>query len=179
MSLVRASHSRYSRLYSRDDRYIQPWSSQLTLGRCRDLRWYRNINAVLRREVSFPFTLGRGALVIIDQALTNRVGVIAHHRIRFMILTRLFDSGASLDDDQWSPKIAQKHADGGNVMQHLPKQAQFLGRALKACFDCTQQPLPDELNVVLGLLDGAERRRRIQATINTRPMVKLDLPAGR
>jgi len=62
-------------------------------------------------------------------------------------------------------------------MQHLPKQAVFLGRALQARFDCPQQPLPDELNVLLCFLDGAERRRRIQTTLNARQRVKLDLPA--
>ena len=60
-------------------------------------------------------------------------------------------------------------------MQHLPKQAVFLGRGLQARFDCCYQPLPDELNVLLWFLDGAERRRRIQATLSQR--VKLDLPA--
>jgi hypothetical protein len=62
-------------------------------------------------------------------------------------------------------------------MQHLPKQAVFLGPALKACLDCPQQPLPDELNVLLCFLDGAERRRRIQAALNAKQRVKLDLPA--
>jgi len=62
-------------------------------------------------------------------------------------------------------------------MQHLPKQAAFLGRALQASFDCSQQPLPDELNVLLWFLDGAERRRRIQATLSASQRVKLDLPA--
>src|SRR5215468_4087345 len=62
-------------------------------------------------------------------------------------------------------------------MQHLPKQAVFLGRALQARFDCSHQPLPDELNVLLWFLDGAERRRRIQATLNARQRVKLDMPA--
>jgi hypothetical protein len=41
-------------------------------------------------------------------------------------------------------------------MQHLPKQAVFLGRALQARFDCSQQPLSDELNVLLWFLDGAD-----------------------
>jgi hypothetical protein len=62
-------------------------------------------------------------------------------------------------------------------MQHLPKQAVFLGRALQSRFDYSQQPLPNELNVLLWYLDGAERRRRIQATLNARQRVKLDLPA--
>ena len=62
-------------------------------------------------------------------------------------------------------------------MQHLPKQAVFLGRALQARFDCPQQPLPDELNVLLCFLDGAGRRRRIQAALNAKQRVKLDLPA--
>jgi hypothetical protein len=62
-------------------------------------------------------------------------------------------------------------------MQHLSKQAGFLGRALQSRFDCSQQPLPNELNVLLWYLDGAERRQRIQATLNARQRVKLDLPA--
>ena len=62
-------------------------------------------------------------------------------------------------------------------MQHLPKRAVFLGRALQARFDCPQQPLPDELNVLLCFLDGAERRRRLQAALNAKQRVKLDLPA--
>ena len=62
-------------------------------------------------------------------------------------------------------------------MQHLPKQAVFLGRALQARFDCSQQPLPDDLNVLLWFLDGAERRRCIQATLNARQRAKLDRPA--
>jgi hypothetical protein len=70
-----------------------------------------------------------------------------------------------------------KKFDGGKIMQHLPKQAVFLGRGLQARFDCCYQPLPDELNVLLWFLDGAERRGRIQATLNARQRVKLDLPA--
>ena len=62
-------------------------------------------------------------------------------------------------------------------MQHLPKQAVFLGRALQARFDCPQRPLPDELNVLLCFLDGAEWRRRIQAALNAKQRLKLDLPA--
>jgi hypothetical protein len=62
-------------------------------------------------------------------------------------------------------------------MQHLPKQAVFLGRVLQARFDCSQQSLPDELNVLLWFLDGAERRRGIQERFNAKPRVKLDLPA--
>jgi len=38
-------------------------------------------------------------------------------------------------------------------MQHLPKQALFLGRALKECLDCSLQPLPDELNILLEMLE--------------------------
>src|SRR4029453_12629639 len=62
-------------------------------------------------------------------------------------------------------------------MQHLAKQAVFLGRALQARFDCPQQPLPDELNVLLCFLDGAERRRGIPATLNAKQRVKPDLAA--
>jgi hypothetical protein len=62
-------------------------------------------------------------------------------------------------------------------MRHLPKQALFLGRALRAQFDCTQQPLPNHMSVLLCLLDGSDRRHRLQATLGTRQTVKLDLPA--
>jgi hypothetical protein len=37
--------------------------------------------------------------------------------------------------------------------------------------------LPDELNVLLWFLDGAERRRGIQERFNAKQRVKLDLPA--
>jgi hypothetical protein len=62
-------------------------------------------------------------------------------------------------------------------MQHLPKRALFLGRALRTQFDCTQQALPDRLSVLLCLLDGSERRHHLQATLRARQIVKLDLPA--
>ena len=62
-------------------------------------------------------------------------------------------------------------------MQHLPKSALFLGRALRAQFDCSEQPLPDQLNVLLCVLDGVERRRRLQAKLNAGRNMKFDLPA--
>jgi hypothetical protein len=62
-------------------------------------------------------------------------------------------------------------------MQHLPKQALFLGQALQARYDCSEQPLPNQFNVLLCLLDGAETRQRVQARCNGKPMRKLDLPA--
>jgi len=55
------------------------------------------------------------------------------------------------------------------MLCNILKQALFLGRTLKECLDYSLQPLPDELNILLEMLDGAERRRRIQATLNTRP----------
>ena len=61
-------------------------------------------------------------------------------------------------------------------MQRLPKPALFLGKALQAKFDCSQQPLPDQFNVLLCLLDGVERRRRLQAKLNAGQM-KFDVPA--
>jgi hypothetical protein len=33
-------------------------------------------------------------------------------------------------------------------------------------FDCCQEPLPEELSVLLCFLDGAEHRRQFQAKIN-------------
>ena len=61
-------------------------------------------------------------------------------------------------------------------MQHLPKPALILGEALRAQFDCSQ-PLPDQFNVLLCLLDGGERRRRLQARLNAGQIMKFDMPA--
>ena len=61
-------------------------------------------------------------------------------------------------------------------MHHLPNPALFLGKTLRAQFDCSQQPLPDQFNVLLCLLDGVERRRRLQARLNAGRM-KFDVPA--
>ena len=36
-------------------------------------------------------------------------------------------------------------------------------------FDCSHEPLPLKLQVLLCLLDGAERRRQIQAKLNVLP----------
>ena len=59
---------------------------------------------------------------------------------------------------------------GGNAMHDLPKQALLLGQALQARYDCSERPLPNEFNVLLCLLDGAERRQRVQARCNGKPM---------
>ena len=37
-------------------------------------------------------------------------------------------------------------------------------------FDCTHEPLPLKLQVLLCLVDGAERRRQIQAELNVLPL---------
>jgi hypothetical protein len=62
-------------------------------------------------------------------------------------------------------------------MQHLPKQALFLGRALRAQFDCTQQPLPNHMSVLLCLLDGSDRRHRLQATLGTPSVAFVSKPS--
>jgi hypothetical protein len=41
------------------------------------------------------------------------------------------------------------------------------GVTLRAHFDCSEQPLPHKLEVLLCLLDGAERRRQVQMKLNT------------
>ena len=46
-------------------------------------------------------------------------------------------------------------------MPHPPNKDSIKG-LLPADFDCTQQPLPDKLKVLLCLLDGVERRQRLQ-----------------
>jgi hypothetical protein len=67
-----------------------------------------------------------------------------------------------------------------DAMLHPPTQALFLGRILRAHFDCSQQPLPNQHKVALCLLDGAEPRQRVQAKLKPpgpgqKP--KLDFPA--
>jgi hypothetical protein len=42
----------------------------------------------------------------------------------------------------------------------------FTGQHLCPEFNCPQEPLPDKLQVLLCLLDGAERRRHLQAKLN-------------
>ena len=47
----------------------------------------------------------------------------------------------------------------------------FIGQDRCPEFDCSQEPLPKELNVLLCLLDGAERRRELQAKLGAlRPL---------
>ena len=62
-------------------------------------------------------------------------------------------------------------------MHALPHQALFLGRVLRTRYDCSAQPLPDQFNVLLCLLDGAERRQRVQARCSGKRLMKYDLPA--
>jgi hypothetical protein len=47
---------------------------------------------------------------------------------------------------------------GGHVL--------FIGQHDCPEFDCPQEAPPEQLNVLLCLLDGAERRRQIQAKLN-------------
>lgn len=42
----------------------------------------------------------------------------------------------------------------------------FTGQHLCREFDCPQEPLPEKLKVLLCLVDGAERRRQLQAKLN-------------
>jgi hypothetical protein len=48
-------------------------------------------------------------------------------------------------------------------MARTPNQALFIKAFLPADFHCAQQSLPDRLKVLLCLLEGAERRQRLQA----------------
>jgi hypothetical protein len=41
------------------------------------------------------------------------------------------------------------------------------GALLRAQFDCSQEPLPSKLEVLLCFLDGAERRRQLQTKLKT------------
>ena len=40
-------------------------------------------------------------------------------------------------------------------------------------FDCAHEPLPLKLQVLLCLVDGAERRRQIQAKLNVHPHLAM------
>ena len=51
--------------------------------------------------------------------------------------------------------------DGGKQMRIPPNQVLFLGQRQWAEFDCPQEPLPDEIRILLWLMDGAERRHRL------------------
>ena len=46
-----------------------------------------------------------------------------------------------------------------------PERVLFTGQHLCPELDCPQGPLPDKLHVLLCLLDGAERRRHVQARL--------------
>ena len=46
-------------------------------------------------------------------------------------------------------------------MRIPPNQVLFLGQRQWAEFDCPQEPLPDEIRILLWLMDGAERRHRL------------------
>ena len=52
----------------------------------------------------------------------------------------------------------------------------FIGQHRCQEFDYSQEPLPEELNVLLCLLDGAERRRHLQAKLNAlRPALRPEM----
>ena len=46
-------------------------------------------------------------------------------------------------------------------MRIPPNQVRFLGQRQWAEFDCPQESLPDEIRILLWLMDGAERRHRL------------------
>ena len=52
-------------------------------------------------------------------------------------------------------------------MRIPPNQVLVLGSRGWEEFDCLQQPLPDRIKVLLCLVDGAERRQRLQAKLNS------------
>ena len=47
-----------------------------------------------------------------------------------------------------------------------PDRVLFTGQHLCPELDCPKGPLPDKLEVVLCLLDGAEQRKHLQAKLN-------------
>jgi hypothetical protein len=59
-----------------------------------------------------------------------------------------------------------------------PEHVLFTGQHLCPEFDCRKAPLPDNLQVLLCLLDGAERRRLLQAKLNRPPGLRTVDDAG-
>jgi hypothetical protein len=58
-------------------------------------------------------------------------------------------------------------------------RGRFIAQQRSREFDCPQEPLPEKFNVLLCLMDGAERRRHIQARLNAldpRPGPEVDDP---
>lgn len=55
----------------------------------------------------------------------------------------------------------------------------FIGQHRCPEFDCPQEPLPGKLKVLLCLVDGAERRRQIQAKLGDSSQTKRPTPACR
>jgi len=56
------------------------------------------------------------------------------------------------------------------------REVLFIGQHRCQEFDYPQEPLPEELNVLLCLLDGAERRRHLQAKLNAlRPDLRPEM----
>jgi hypothetical protein len=47
-----------------------------------------------------------------------------------------------------------------------PERVLVTGQHLCPEFDCPQGPLPDKFQVLLCILDGADRRRHLQAQLN-------------
>jgi len=63
-------------------------------------------------------------------------------------------------------------------MARIPNQALTIKAFLTADFDCAHQPLPYKLKVLLCLLDGAERRQRLQTKFESLcPQQFVDSPA--
>ena len=52
-------------------------------------------------------------------------------------------------------------------MRIPPNQVLVVGSRGWEELDCLQQPLPDRIKVLLCLVDGAERRQRLQAKLNS------------
>ena len=59
-----------------------------------------------------------------------------------------------------------------------PERVLFTGQHLCPEFDYPQGPLPDKLQVLLCLLDGAERRRHLQAKLNRLGVILKTIALG-
>jgi predicted RNA-binding Zn-ribbon protein involved in translation (DUF1610 family) len=46
------------------------------------------------------------------------------------------------------------------------REAHFIGRDQCPEFNCPQEPLPESFEILLCLMDGADRRRHLQAKLN-------------
>ena len=83
------------------------------------------------------------------------------------MVTALSDS---LKPDAYQSVDKERNQLEGEEPMRIPaREALFTRQSGGGVFDCYQEPLPEEMNLLLCLLDGAERRLQLQAKLNAQP----------